>query len=288
MRHWATWTGLWLGAGAWIYAALSVVELRGIDGRDVTRPNQGGYTWVASYVPELTHVVAGLLGLALAVSVVSLWSGRARRAADLLLAAGLLLGGWFLWAAQEPRPVAPWVVGASGVTVLVAAVMPWRAPCGRPAHGIARVLLAGAGLALGWAGGHELVEPGGMQALIAPTYAVGVAVAAAMVGVAVVWPRRPRPDWWSGLLAGLLGLGGVVITVGGVLGLVEGWLVSGFEELETGWYLGGFTVFLGTGLWVAAVAAARGRWPLAGATFAAAVGTSLGILFGIPEIRAGF
>ena len=51
MTRWTAWPAWWLGLGAWLYAALSVLELRELD-YDPTAPEQPDQVTVAGYVPE--------------------------------------------------------------------------------------------------------------------------------------------------------------------------------------------------------------------------------------------
>ncbi len=282
--RWSTVTGLWLGLATWTYAALASLELRGL-GYDPTEP-EVGYVRVPGHVPLLTHAVAALLALVLVGAVASLVTGRGRRTADALLAAGLLVGGWFLWAVEAPRPSAPALVAAAALPLALSTLLPPREP--EPTRAFApRLLLAVPALLAGWACAHELAESSWRLQSWNAGYWVGVAVASGMLLVAVLLPLLDHAAWRWGLGLPTL-VAGLFLTGGGILGLREGYLVSGFEEVETGWMLGGAPLFLGLGLATAGIAAVRGRRPLAAGTFGAAVLVVLAIVVGVPEIRSGF
>lgn len=284
MSRWPTVTGLWLGTGAWLYAVLAVVELRELD-FDPTEPDVG-YVGVADYVPALTYATSVLLGLALVGSLWSLTTGRARRATDASLAAGLLLGGAFLWAADQPRPTAPVVVALAALPLSLAVLLPATGPAPARAF-LPRLLMVVPALLMGWVCLHELAEGHWRLSTTSSVYWLGVAVAAAMVVVAALLPllRHAAWRWLLGIPTLLLGL---AWTGGAFLGLREGYLLSGFEENEDGWMLGGPLLFLGLGFVVAGLAALRDRWALAAGTVGTTVLVLLAVVFGIPEIRSGY
>lgn len=283
--RWPTVTGLWLGLATWLYVALASIELLGID-YDPTDP-EPGYRAVAGWVPSTTHVAALVLGAGLVVGLASVASGRARRAADLLLAVGLVLGAAVLWGAGEPRPVAPVVLGAVALALTLLAVLPERPAEGRVAGFLARLVLATVGLLLGWVCFHELSEGHFDLASWTVLYWSGLAVAGLVLAAALLGPllARPVPRWFFGLPTLLVGLAGLVAAV---LGMREGYLLTGFEEVEPGWWLGGPTAYLAAGLTAAGLALLRSRPTLALGTVAATLLTTLGVVFGIPEVRSGF
>lgn len=284
MSRWPTLTGLWVGAGAWLYAVLAVVELRTLE-HNPTEPDVG-YVGVADHVPALTYAATVLLGLTLAAGLWSLATGRLRRTVDVSLAAGLLVGGAFLWSADQPRPTAPVVVALAALPLALSALLPTRGPA-PPRAFVPRLLMAVPGVLLAWACLHELADGRWRLSTTSSVWWLGLAVGAALVLVAALLPVLTHAAWrWVlGLPTLLLGL---AWTTGGVLGLQEGYLLSGFEENEDGWMLGGPFLFLGLGFVVAGLAALRDRMALAAGTVGTAVLVLLGVVFGIPEVRSGF
>jgi hypothetical protein len=193
-----------------------------------------------------------------------------------------------LWAAGEPvRPVAPVVVGVAATVVAVSTVLPQRPPEGRIAGLLARLVVATVALLLGWVCAHELSEVRWELAGWTGAYWSGAAVAVVMLLAVVLGPLlgRPAARWLFGLPTLLAGLAGLVV---GVLGLREGRLLTGFEEVEPGWWLGGPPAYLGAGLTAGGLALLRGRPTLALGTVATAVLTTVALLFGISEIRNNF
>lgn len=281
--RWPAVTGTWLLAPAAVYAVLAALELRELG----PTPPEPGYVPVGDAVPTLVRGAAVALPLVVLVTLVSLLTSRLRRTTELLLAAGLGLGGALLWAVDQPRPAAPAVLAAAAVMLLVAALLPTPAQAGPWGSFAARVLLATAALLAGWV----LVEHVSgyrweLAAWTAGPYA-GLVLAALMLVGAVLGPWLVSPVWrWvAGVPLLLLGL---AVAASGVLLLGEGYLVSGHEESEDGWRLGGAPLFLGAGLVAGGVAALRARWPLAAGTTGAAVLCSLSLVFAIPEVRSGF
>jgi hypothetical protein len=285
--RWPTVTGLWVGVATWLYAALAAWEvwdttrdLLAVDAADLEPPPELAETLV-------DWTVMGL-GLALVVAAVSLMTGRARRIADLVLAVGLALGAVLLWAAGEPvRPVAPVVVGLVAAAVAVSTVLPQRPAEGRIAGFLARLVLATVALLLGWVCARELAEVSWDVDGWSATPWSGLVVAVLMLLAVALGPLLGRPvaRWLFGLPTVLVGLAGLVV---GVLGLREGRLLTGFEEVEPGWWLGGPAVYLGAGLTAGGLALLRGRPTLALGTVATAVLTTAALLLGISEIRSGF
>ncbi len=286
MSRWPCVTGLWLLVPAWLYAALAALELRDLD-HDPTAPGQGGYARVADQVPILVDATAATLAVVLLLGVGSLATGRLRRTTDLALAAGLGLAATMLWAVDEPRPVAPLLLAGAAVVLVVSAALPQPGRASRLGTFSARLLLATAALLAGWVLLHQLDAYHWQLRSWTVGYWLGLMLAVAMLLAALLGRRLAHPAWrW--LVGVPLGLVAVLVVASGVAGLRGGYLVSGFEENETGWSLGGPPLFLGTGLLAASLAALRGRWPLAAGTAGAAVLAVLGLLFGIPEIRSGY
>lgn len=283
--RWPAVTGLWLLAPACLYAVLAALELRDL-GYDATAP-EPGYVRVGDRVPLLVDVAAVALSAVVLLGFVSLATGRLRRATDAALAAGLGLGGVLLWALDQPRPVAPALLGVGAVVLGVAAVVPQPHVAGRAGRFGARLLLATAAVLAGWVLAHELAEYSWQLRSWTVGYWAGLGVVTVMLLVALVMPWLTRPAWrW--VLGVPLFLVAALALVAAVLGLMEGFLVSGYEETEDGWRLGGPPAFLATGLLAASGAVLRGRWSLAVGTAGCAVLALLALLFGIPEIRVGF
>lgn len=284
--RWPAVTGLWLGAATWVYAALAARELARLD-YDPTAPGRVGHDAVAEWVPPLVLATAVGLGVALLLSALSVVTGRLRRLADALLGAGLLAGAGMLWGVVEPRPVAPVLVGAAGVVLVVAAALPPRPTAGRAAGFGARLLLATPALLAGWVLAHELSEYSWrLESWSAPYYA-GLVTAALLLLVAVLGERLTRRVWRV-VLGVPLALAGLTALLLGAVFLSGGVLVSGFEEFEDGWRLGGPQSFLGAGVTAGAAALLRGRWSLACGTLGAAVLATLAMVFGIVEMRVGY
>lgn len=283
--RWPTVTGLWLGLATWLYAALASLELLTVD-HDPTNPGPG-YGAVPAWVPPTTHAATLVLGAGLVLGLASVATGRARRAADLLLAVGLVLGAGVLWGAKEPRPVAPLVLAALTLCLVLAALAPERPAEGRLAGFAGRLGLATVALLLGWACVHELSDGRWQLASWTLPYWCGVAVAALMLVAALLGPLLVHPvaRWSFGLPTVLVGLVGLVAAV---LGMREGYLLTGFEEVEPAWWLGGPAAYLGAGLAASGLALLRSRPTLAVGTVAATLLTMLGVVFGIPEVRSGF
>ncbi|GAA1479076.1 hypothetical protein GCM10009623_35220 [Nocardioides aestuarii] len=283
--RWPTVTGLWLGLATWVYAALASVELLGID-YDPTDP-ASGYGAVPGWVPVTTHAATLVLGGALVLALASVVSGRARRSADLLLAVGLGLGAAVLWGAEEPRPVAPVVVAAAAVALALLAPLPERPAEGRLAGFVGRLLLATVALLLAWLCLHELSDLHFDLASWTVLSWSGLVVAGLVLLAALLGPLLASPvaRWSFGLPTLLAGLAGLV---GAVVGMREGYLLTGFEEVEPGWWLGGPTAYIAAGLTAAGLALLRSRPTLAVGTVVAALLTTLGVVFGIPEVRSGF
>ena len=141
-----------------------------------------------------------------------------------------------------------------------------------------RLLLGLAGVVCGAFAAQALMERAWDLSLWTIPYWLGLATAVPMICLAVGWPRRPRPQLWAWLFGAGLGLLGLLFTVGGVVGLREGALVSLPEETQDGWSIGGPALFLGCGLLAAAVAAGRGRWAMAAASTGGAVMVLLALL----------
>ncbi len=284
MSRWPTVTGLWLAVPAWVYAVLAAIEVRDL-GYDPTAP-EPGHVAVGDGVPQLMDAAAVSLTLVLLLAVVSLVSGRLHRLTDLVLGAGLALGAAVLWSAEQPGPVAPVLLAVVAVVVAASALLPRRGLLAGPASIAARLLLATALLLTGWILVHELSNLHFQLRSWTVGYWSGLGLVVAMLGVALLLPRLTHPAWrW--VLGVPLGLLAAVGVVAGVLGLQEGYLLSGHVETEDGWRLGGPPLFLGAGWLAAAVAMLRGRWSLAVGTAGAALLVLLALLFGIPEIRRG-
>jgi Ca2+/Na+ antiporter len=282
--RWPTVTGLWLGLATWLYAALAAYEVW-----DMTRNrmwvDEVGVSRSPALAEALVDWTAVALGLALVVAAVSLVTGRARRIADLVLAAGLGLGAVLLWAAEHPRPAAPVAVGVVAAVLAMSALLPERPAEGRLAGFLGRLVLATSALLLGWLCAHEIAERHWQFFLSIPdVYWPGLVIAALMLFAALLGPLLGRPvlRWIFGLPTLLVGLG--VLALGGLL-LREGYLLTGYEEVERGWDLGGAPAYLGAGLSAAGLALLCRRPTLAVGTVSAAVLTLLAILVGIPEIR---
>lgn len=284
--RWPTVTGLWLGLATWLYAALAAYEVWET-ARGGSTPDSADLVPPTGLADALVDPAAAVLGVALLGSLGSLVTGRARRPADLLLAVGLGFGAATLWAGEDPRPVTPVVVGAAAIVAGLSAMLPERPAEGRLAGFLARLLLATVALLLGWVCAHELADGSWRLRTWSLLTWAGLGVAALMLLASLLGPLLVRPVWrWLlGLPTLLVGL---AATAGGCLGLAEGRLVTGSEEVEPGWWLGGPAVFLGAGLTAAGLALLRGRWTLAVGTVGACVLTTLGVVFGIPEMRSGF
>lgn len=285
MVRWPTLAGLWTGAATWTFAVLAVVELRGLD-RDVTAPTRSGYVVVPEHVPALAWIVVTVLGVGLVASLASPVSGRGRRPADLLLAVGLVLGGGLLGSLDDPRPVGPVLLIGGGLVLAVTTLTTGSATRGRWGSLVGRLLLGIAATLLGLLVAYQLDRYHWQLQWSTREYWAGLGVAVLMLLISAVWPRLPHRAWRA-LVGVPLGLFALLVIVFGVAGLLEGYVVSGYEEDEDGWSLGGPPLFLGTGLLAAALAAMRGRWSLAAGTAGAAVLVLLAMLFGMPEIRAG-
>ena len=283
--RWPTATGLWLAVPAWVYAVLAVVELRDLD-HDPTDTEPWNIE-VAGYAPPLVWATALGLGTAMLLGAASWLTGRLRRTADLLLGLGMVLGAAMLWAVAAPRPVAPWVVGVAGVLLVASALLPPPGEPGRAAAWLARLLLATVAALSAWVVLHQLSQYFFQWRSWTVGYWAALGLCLALLVAAVLGERltRPVPRWLFGLP--LLGLG-LLALVGGVAGLDEGYLVSGFEENEDGWRLGGAAVFTGAGWTAAGLALLRRRWLFAVATTGLTVVLVLGLVFGIREVRLGW
>lgn len=285
MTRWTAWPAWWLGLGAWLYAALSVLELRELD-YDPTAPEQPDQVTVAGYVPELAHVVAVGLGVVLLVAVWSLATGRAARVADVLLGVGAVVGGWFLWAVDQPRPVAPWLVAGAGVLALLGALLPLPTLSDRARSALGRALLVVGGVPVAWVAALALEDNLWQVHAWTAAYWTGFGVGAAMVLGAVLGSWRDDASSWSSRTAAVAFLGlGVILVGGGVLGFEEGYLVSGHEESEDGWYLGGIPLFGGLGVLAAGVAALRARWALVALSLGGAAVVTISLVVGVDEVR---
>lgn len=286
MSRWPAVTGLWLGTGAWVYAVLSVLELRTLDHDPVDDGRMSEYVLVAAYVPPLAYAVAVVLGPLLLLAAVSLATGRARRVADALLALGLLAGGWFLWGVEQPRPTAPVVVALAALPLALSVLLPLREHSSQRSFP-ARLLLMLAAVLGGWVCVLMIADYRWQLQATSSFYFLGAALSVLMAGVAAVLPLLTHPAWrWVIGLPTLLA--GLFLAVGGVLGLRSGFLVSDLAEIEDGWVLGGPVLYAGLGLAAGGLAALRDRWALAAGTVGAAVLVLLGIVFGVPEIRNYF
>lgn len=286
--RWPTVTGLWVGVATWLYAALAAWEVW-----DTTRDrfavvDDPGLVPPPALAEALVDWTAAALGLALVVAAVSLVTRRFRRAADLVLAAGLGLGATLLWAAEQPRPAAPVVVGVVAAVLALSTLLPERPAEGRLAGFLGRLVLATAALLLGWVCAHELAEQHWRLSVSIPdVYWPGLGIAALMLLAALLGPLLGRPvlRWLFGLPTLLVGIG--VLALGGLL-LHEGYLLTGWEEAERGWDLGGAPVLLGAGLAAGGLALLRRRPTLAVGTVSVAVVTMLAVVFSVPTIRNNF
>ncbi len=286
--RWPTVTGLWVGVASWLYAALAAWEVWDRTRDRFAVVDDPGLVASPALAEALVDWTAAALGLALVVAAVSLVTGRARRVADRVLAVGLGLGAVLLWAAEHPRPAAPVAVGAVAVVVAVSALLPERPAEGRLAGFLGRLVLATVALLLGWACAHEIAERDWQFFLSIPdVYWPGLGIAVLMLLAALLGPLlgRALPRWLFGLPTLLVGLG--VLALGGLL-LREGYLLTGHEEVERGWDLGGAPVFLGAGLAAGGLALLRRRPTLAVGTVATAVIVMLAVVFSVPTVRNNF
>lgn len=283
--RWPAATGVWLAVPVWVYAVLAAFELRTLD-YDPTAPPES-YASVSDQAPALIWVTAFGLGAALILALVSLTTGRLRRVADLLLGLGLAAGGAMLWAVGQAQPVAPVVVGVAGALLVVSAALPAPGEPGPVVSWLARLLLATAALLAGQVVLHELDERSFQLRPWTVGYWAGLALVAGLLIAAVLGPRLASGVWrW--LLAVPLLVIGLLSVAWGVLGLDEGFLVSGFNEIEDGWRLGGAVLFAGAGCLAAGIGALRRRWVFAVGTAGSTVLLLLALLFGVPEIRRGY
>lgn len=282
--RWPTATGLWLAFPVWVYAVLGVLEVRDL-AYDPTRPGPDypDYVAVMDGTVPLVWATAIVLGPVMLLAA----TGRLRRTSDALLGLGLVLGGVMLWFVEEPRPLAPVVVAAAGVVLLLSAALPAPRAVGRVGSFLARLLLATSALLTSWIILSELAETDFRLAFWNGEYWLGLAMSAWLLLAAVAGHHLSRPVWrWLWGLP-VLGLGLLCVVLGVVL-FREGYLVSGWVEDEDSWRLGGPVLFAGCGWTTGAVAALRGTWVFAAATIGATMFLLLALLFGIPEIRRGF
>ena len=227
-----------------------------------------------------------MLGLALLVSVWSLATGRAARPADLLLGAAVVLGGAMLSAVEQARPVAPWLVGGAGTLALAGAVLPLPPVSLRTRALLGRLLLVLGGLPVVWASAVDLSQYHWQLHGWTALSWCGLAAGAGLVLAGLVGRWRDRPtSGWSRLAAGALLLIGAAAVVLGCLGFQEGYLVSGHEESEDGWYLGGLPLFGGLGVLAGGVAATRGRWSLVAVSLGGGLLVLMALLLGVHDIR---
>ena len=230
--------------------------------------------------------MAVVLGPALGFATWSRVTGRAPRAADALLGVTVAAGGWFLWAVGQPRPVAPWAVGVAGALAVAGAVLPLPPLTDRGRALLGRTLLALGGLAVGWASAVVLADRyWQLRSWNAPYWAGLAAGAALVLGASLGRGRSATAPGWTRLVAVGLLLLGLLLVVGGCAGFREGYLVSGHEESEDGWYLGGLPLLTGLGVLAAGVAALRARWSLAAASLGSGFLLLMGLVIGIDEAR---